>query len=490
MENLQQHIDSIMQKASEAFKIYRKVSGKEKALFLRTIAQNILDLGDSLIQTAHQETNIPEARLIGERSRTCFQLETNARLLEEGSWVEARIDTALPNRQPMPRPDIRKMLIPIGPVVVFGASNFPFAYSTAGGDTASALAAGCPVVVKGHPAHAKTSEMVAEAVLKAVSACGLPDGTFAHVAGHSFEVGRALVLHPVTKAVGFTGSLNGGKALFDLANQRPEPIPVFSEMGSINPVVLMPQKLNTEASQVALTYANSITLGMGQFCTNPGLILAIDNLDLDTFIETLNQAVEQVVPAAMLNAGIYQNFEGKRTVALSQEGVKTEVGSLIERAGIVQATPTMASVSSSIFLENPTLHQEVFGPYSLIVKCTDLDNLLQVIEHLEGQLTATLIATEEELQENPVIFETLRNICGRLIFNGVPTGVEVCYAMQHGGPFPATTDARFGAVGPDAIKRWVRPASFQNFPENLLPAELQSQNPLNIWRIVNDEWMR
>ncbi|PAC32504.1 aldehyde dehydrogenase (NADP(+)) [Flectobacillus sp. BAB-3569] len=490
MENLQQHIDSIMQKAAEAFKIYRKVSGKEKALFLRTIAQNILDLGDSLIQIAHQETNIPEVRLIGERTRTCFQLETNARLLEEGSWVEARIDTALPNRQPMPRPDIRKMLIPIGPVVVFGASNFPFAYSTAGGDTASALAAGCPVVVKGHPAHAKTSEMVAEAVLKAVSACGLPDGTFAHVAGHSFEVGRALVLHPVTKAVGFTGSLNGGKALFDLANQRPEPIPVFSEMGSINPVVLMPQKLNAEASQVALTYANSITLGMGQFCTNPGLILAIDNPDLDTFIETLSQAVEQVAPAAMLNAGIYQNFEGKRTVALSQEGVKTEVESLIEKTGIIQAIPTIASVSSSIFLENPTLHQEVFGPYSLIVKCTDLDNLLQVIEHLEGQLTATLIATEEELQENPAIFETLRNICGRLIFNGVPTGVEVCYAMQHGGPFPATTDARFGAVGPDAIKRWVRPASFQNFPENLLPAELQSQNPLNIWRIVNDEWTK
>lgn len=490
MENLQQHIDSIMQKAAEAFKIYRKVSGKEKALFLRTIAQNILDLGDSLIQIAHQETNIPEVRLIGERTRTCFQLETNARLLEEGSWVEARIDTALPNRQPMPRPDIRKMLIPIGPVVVFGASNFPFAYSTAGGDTASALAAGCPVVVKGHPAHAKTSEMVAEAVLKAVSACGLPDGTFAHVAGHSFEVGRALVLHPVTKAVGFTGSLNGGKALFDLANQRPEPIPVFSEMGSINPVVLMPQKLNAEASQVALTYASSITLGMGQFCTNPGLILAIDNPDLDTFIETLSQAIEQVAPAAMLNAGIYQNFEGKRTVALSQEGVKTEVESLVEKTGIIQATPTIASVSSSIFLENPTLHQEVFGPYSLIVKCTDLDNLLQVIEHLEGQLTSTLMATEEELEENPAIFETLRNICGRLIFNGVPTGVEVCYAMQHGGPFPATTDARFGAVGPDAIKRWVRPASFQNFPENLLPAELQNQNPLNIWRIVNDEWTR
>jgi NADP-dependent aldehyde dehydrogenase len=261
-------------------------------------------------------------------------------------------------------------------------------------------------------------------------------------------------------------------------------------MGSINPVVLMPEKLKAEVSQVALTYANSITLGMGQFCTNPGLILAIDNPDLDTFIETLNQAVEQVAPAAMLNAGIYQNFEGKRTVALSQEGVKTEVESLIEKTGIIQAIPTIASVTSSIFLENPTLHQEVFGPYSLIVKCTNLDNLLQVIEHLEGQLTATLIATEEELQENPAIFETLRNICGRLIFNGVPTGVEVCYAMQHGGPFPATTDARFGAVGPDAIKRWVRPASFQNFPEKLLPAELQSQNPLNIWRIVNDEWTR
>lgn len=490
MTDIQQEVNTLMLQSAEAFKQYRNVSGREKALFLRSIAEEIEALGDQLIETAHLETNIPTARLLGERGRTVFQLHTFANLLEEGSWVEARLDLPNPSRQPLPKPDVRKMLVPIGTVVVFGASNFPFAYSTAGGDTASALAAGCPVVVKGHPAHAKTSELVAHAITKAAEKCNMPQGVFAHIAGHSFEVGKALVLHPATKAVGFTGSFAGGKALFDLANQRPEPIPVFAEMGSINPVVLMPEKLEQDASAIATLYAGSITLGMGQFCTNPGLLLAIDSPALTTFIHNLSTAIEGVAPAPMLHAGIYQNYEGKRTVVTAQEGVTLEAESKVEKSGIIQAVPTVASVDASVFLDNPTLHQEVFGPFSLVVKCQNTAELLAVIEHLEGQLTATLMATEQELLANKPLVESLHNICGRLIFNGVPTGVEVGYAMQHGGPFPASTDSRFGAVGPDAIKRFVRPASFQNFPESLLPDALKTDNPLQIWRIQDNEWKK
>ncbi len=482
-------IHQIMRQSAEAFQVYRKVSGKEKARFLRAIAEEIEALGMALIQTTMEETNLPEARLLGERGRTIFQCKMFADLLEEGSWVEARIDTADLARTPLPKVDIRKMLVPIGTVVVFGASNFPYAYSTAGGDTASALAAGCPVVVKGHPAHARTSAMVAEAILRAAERTGMPKGVFAHVdGGNGFEVGKYLVMHPLTKAVGFTGSFIGGKALFDLANQRPEPIPVFSEMGSINPVVLMPEKMSMASEEVALKYAASITQGAGQFCTNPGLILGVDNADLSNFIKVLAKEIEQIVPVKMLNAGIYQNYESKRVVALSQENVIAEAESLIERTETIQAVSTVASVDADTFLDNPTLHQEVFGPFSLIVKCKDEAQLLTVIQHLEGQLTTTLMATEAELSTLPEIVDALRSICGRLIFDGVPTGVEVCFAMQHGGPFPACTDARFSAVGPDAIKRFVRPASFQNFPNSLLPAELQNENPLNIWRMVDNNW--
>ena len=486
-----QDLNTVMSQAAEAFKKYRKFSGKQKATFLRAIVEEIEALGMDLIQTAMQETNLPEGRLVGERGRTIFQLKMFADLLDEGSWVEARIDSANLNRQPIPKVDLRKMLFPIGTVAVFGASNFPFAYSTAGGDTASALAAGCPVVVKGHPAHARTSAMVAEAILRAAKRTGMPKGVFAHLdGGEGFDIGEALVMHPTTKAVGFTGSFGGGKALFDMANQRPEPIPVFSEMGSVNPVVLMPEKLKQEAENVARSYASSITLGVGQFCTNPGLIFGIENEDLEKFMAVLSNEIEKIAPATMLNEGIFKNYEDKRTTVLSQAGVNTESVSKIEKTAKIQGTPTIASVSANAFLKNPKLHQEVFGPFSLIVKCKDEIQLLEVLNLLEGQLSATLMATEGELQANQELVDTLRNLSGRLNFNDVPTGVEVCFAMQHGGPFPACTDGRFTSVGPDAIKRWVRPASYQSFPDSLLPDELKQDNPLNIWRIVDNEFVK
>ena len=486
-----QDLNTVMFQSAEAFKKYRKFSGKQKAAFLRAIAEEMEALGMDLIHTAMKETNLPEGRLVGERGRTIFQLKMFADLLEEGSWVEARIDSANLNRQPIAKVDLRKMLVPIGTVAVFGASNFPFAYSTAGGDTASALASGCPVVVKGHPAHARTSAMAAAAILRAAELTGMPKGVFAHLeAGENFEVGKALVMHPAIKAVGFTGSFGGGKALFDMANQRPEPIPVFSEMGSVNPVVLMPEKMKQDAENVAISYANSITLGVGQFCTNPGLIFGIENEDLERFMDILSDEIEKIAPTKMLNEGIFKNYEDKKMTALSQDGVNTESISKIEKSAEIQGTPTIASVNANIFLKNPKLHQEVFGPYSLVVKCKDETQLLEVLNHLEGQLTATLMATESELIANEEIVDTLRNLSGRLNFNNAPTGVEVCFAMQHGGPFPACTDARFTSVGPDAIKRWVRPASYQSFPDSLLPDELKHDNPLNIWRMVDNEFVK
>lgn len=483
-------LNNTILKAAEAFKAYSKLSGKSKAGFLRQIATEIEALGNDLIQVTMQETNLPEARLLGERGRTCMQLRMFADLAEEGSWVEARIDTANPDRQPLPKPDIRKMMQPIGPVAVFAASNFPFAFSTAGGDTAAALAAGCPVVMKGHSGHIKTSEMVTSAILKAAKSTGMPDGVFSMVLGPGAEVGKALVEHADIKAVGFTGSYGGGMALFHLANARKEPIPVFSEMGSINPVVMMPEKLQNEAEAVAKLYAGSITQGVGQFCTNPGLILAVENNDLSNFITTLAAEIEKISPAPMLNKGIFSNYEKMREQAIQQQSVDTEAVSQVPVSGEIQGVPTVASVTGEVFLQNPTLHQEVFGPYSLVVKCKDLQEIEAIIAHLEGQLTATLMATEAELLQNTSLVDQLRNKCGRLLFNGVPTGVEVCFAMQHGGPFPASTDGRFTSVGPDSIKRFVRPASYQSFPDSLLPDELKSDNPLNIWRIVDGNFKK
>jgi 2,5-dioxopentanoate dehydrogenase len=480
-----QEINRAMELAWTAFHIYRNTSLKQRADFMRAIAREIEALGDELLQVTGRETNLPEARLRNERARTMFQLSSYADACEKGDWLEARIDTAIADKTP-PKPDIRKMMVPVGPVLVFGASNFPFAYSTAGGDTASALAAGCPVIVKAHPAHPGTSELMARAILKAAADCQMPNGVFTHLQGAGFEVGRALVEHPYTKSVGFTGSFAGGKQLFDWANQRKEPIPVFAEMSSINPVFLLPGKLKESAAELAKAYAGSITLGVGQFCTNPGLLIGIEGEELNAFSTALSEEISKTIPAPMLHEGIYKNYISKKESTLAQAGVAT-LADASSSSAEGQGAAALAAVSGNDFISNPLLHQEVFGPFSLLIRCKDKAELQEVVRHLEGQLTATLMATEADIQEHKELVELVINICGRLILNGVPTGVEVCLSMQHGGPFPSTTDARFGSVGADAIKRFVRPLAYQNWPDSLLPEALKENNPLGIWRTVNNE---
>lgn len=475
-------IDKVMQEAWQAFQEYRTTTPQQRAGLMRSIASELEAAGDILIQTAMRETNLPEARLRNERARTMFQLTSYADACEAGHWLEARIDTAAPDKGD---PDLRKVQIPLGPVVVFGASNFPFAYSTAGGDTASALAAGCPVVVKAHPAHAETSELVAQAIAKAVKAAGFPPAVFSHVHGAGFQTGKALVTHTHTRAVGFTGSYGGGKALFDWAGQRKEPIPVFAEMGSINPIFLLPGKLKESAAEVAALCAGSITLGTGQFCTNPGLIVGIDGDDLQLFIRELGTAIGKSAPGTMLHSGIAKAFSEKRGAALAQADVATIAVSATPPQEN-QGTPTIASASAQAFFNNPLLHQEVFGPYSLIIRCKDKEELLEVARHLEGQLTTSLMATEKDLRDNGALVAAAQEICGRIVLNGVPTGVRVALSMQHGGPFPATTDSRFTSVGADGIRRWVRPLCFQGWTDASLPDALKNGNPLGIWRMVNN----
>lgn len=484
MENL----NIIMQHAAEAFSAYRKTSPEQRAKFLETIAANMEALGDALIAKASEETHLPAPRLVGERGRTTMQLRMFAAMLREGSWVEASVDTANPGKVPA-KPDIRKLLVPIGPVVVFGASNFPFAYSTAGGDTASALAAGCPVVVKGHPAHLQTSTMVAGAIADAVESCNMPVATFQHVTDSSFEAGKMLVQHDATAAVGFTGSFSGGKALWDYAAARKNPIPVFSEMGSVNPVVFLPDTLDVNTESVAKQYAASITLGMGQFCTNPGLLMAIDSDGLHRFLSVLAKEVETVAPAKMLHKGIHQAYFEKMEAALGAKGVK-----LLARSsatpGEMEAQPAIATVDGSTFLANPVLHEEVFGPYSLMVICKDEAELKAVWRSAAGQLTTSLMGTDKDFSNHASLLDIAPSIAGRIVFNGVPTGVEVCPSMVHGGPFPASTDSRFTAVGINGVKRWVRPVCYQNCPDDLLPDELKAANPLKIWRMVDNEWTK
>jgi 2,5-dioxopentanoate dehydrogenase len=478
-------VNDVMKKANEAFHIYRKLPLKKRADFMRTIAKEIEALGDELIQVAGEETNLPEARLRGERGRTMFQLNAYADACEKGTWLEASIDTAIPDKTP-PKPDVRKMLVPLGVVVVFGSSNFPFAYSTAGGDTASAFAAGCSVVVKAHPAHLRTGELMEKAILKAANDCGMPEGIFANIYSPGFEIGKALIMHKNTTAVGFTGSYTGGKQLFDWANERTIPIPVFAEMGSVNPVFLLPEKVKQSATEVAKQYAGSITLGVGQFCTKPGIIIGIAGEDVDTFIHILGEEIKKIVPANMLHEGIAKNYAVHKANALNQQNVIT-IATAETIASQNEGAATIAKTTGETFLSNPLLQQEVFGPYSLIVACKDKEEMLQVAKSLEGQLTTTLMATENDVHNFGALVTFVETICGRLILNNVPTGVEVCLSMQHGGPFPASTDARFGSVGAGAIKRFARPLAYQNWPDNLLPDELKNDNPLNIWRTVNDE---
>lgn len=475
-------IDAAVNKAESAFKIYSKLSGARKAEFLETIATEIEGLGDELIQRAASESGLPEGRFEGERGRTTGQLRLFAALLKEGSWVNAIVDTALPDRAPMPRPDIRNMLIPIGPVVVFTASNFPLAFSTAGGDTASALASGCPVIVKAHESHLGVNDLVAGAISRAAEKTNMPDGIFSSLNGNGFETGQALVLHDKVKAVAFTGSFNGGKSLYDLAQTRKEPIPVFAEMGSINPVVLLEDKLQTEAQELAALYAGSITMGAGQFCTNPGLLLGVKSAALTAFSDSLATKLDGIESSTMLNEGISTNYGSLRKKIISESEVN-----LSTKDGADLGLPTLAKTSGKNFLANHNLHLEIFGPFSLLVECENQEELEQVIDALEGQLTGTIMGSDNDLNSNQPIVDLLQNKVGRLIFNAAPTGVEVSHAMNHGGPFPSTTDSRFTSVGTGAIKRFVRPMCFQGMPEAFLPEELRNDNPLNISRIVNGE---
>ncbi|MGB6152877.1 MAG: aldehyde dehydrogenase (NADP(+)) [Pricia sp.] len=481
-----EEIDAAADKAHEAFQVYKTVSGAKKAEFLEAIAEEIEALGDPLIEAYMKESGLPEGRAKGERGRTMGQMRAFATLLKEGSWVEATIDTAQPDREPMPKTDIRKMLVPIGPIAVFGASNFPFAFSTAGGDTASALAAGCPVIVKSHPMHAGTGELIASAVIKAAERTGMPDGVFSNLNSSGNEVGQQLVLHPKIKGVGFTGSIKGGTALYKLANDRKEPIPVFAEMGSINPVVALPSALTEKRDDWATQYASSIMLGAGQFCTNPGLIIGIKSTALDGFINTLGKEIEKLEPTCMLHPNIHKNYEKGKKELSGQGGTDTVADYEADVAPNV-ARQKVLSVNGANFLKNTKLHQEVFGPFSIVVRCADIGELEQILHKLEGQLTGTILSNAEEIKKYPKIIDALQSRVGRIIFNGVPTGVEVCPSMQHGGPFPASTDSRFTSVGTSAVRRWVRPVAFQNWPEALLPDALKNENPLGISRIVNEK---
>ena len=478
-------VNTAVEEAHEAWKVYKKSSGKEKANFLRNIATEIENLGDTLVNRAVAESGLPEGRIVGERGRTCNQLRLFADLVEEGSWVEATIDKAIPDRQPLPRVDIRKISVAFGPVVVFGASNFPLAFSTAGGDTASALAAGCPVIVKAHPSHLGTNALVAEAITIAAEKCNLPKGVFSSLQG-GMETGQQLVEHPLVKAVGFTGSYGGGKALFDLANRRDEPIPVYAEMGSNNPIFILQNTLIADYSTLATTIASSVNLGAGQFCTNPGILVLQKSEACTSFLQTLESEFAKLQSATMLNEGIYNNYQKGRIACLGSDGVSSLFESKRKESDW-KGEPAFASVSSTHFLQNKNLQEEVFGPFTLAVICDDAQYVMDVAASLQGQLTATIMATPEELENATDLIEILSQKAGRVIINNVPTGVEVCSAMHHGGPFPSTTSPHFTSVGTDAIKRFVRPVAFQNMPDTLLPSELKSGNPLNIWRTINGQ---
>lgn len=474
-----------LDEAASAFAVYRTRSGADRAALLEKIAAEIEALGDTLLQRAAAETGLPAARLTGERGRTCGQLRLFAQVIREGSWVDARIDPALPDRQPLPRPDVRRMLRPLGPVVVFGSSNFPLAFSVAGGDTASALAAGCPVVVKAHRAHPGTSELVAGAITRAVAACGLPGGVFSLIHGGGATIGIALVEHPATSAVGFTGSHTAGRALFDAAAARPHPIPVFAEMSSLNPLFVLPGALKERGAAIATGLATSFTLGVGQFCTKPGLVFAPRGADTDAFLAKLSEAVRAAPCGTMLTSGIRDAFLENRAKVSAVAGVNLLAAASTEVTGPASAAaPSVSVTGAAHFLQHPELATEAFGPFTLVVLADTAAEIAACAAALEGQLTATVHGTPADLAAAGPLLDTLEQKAGRLLVNGFPTGVEVCPAMNHGGPYPATTDARFTSVGTAAILRFARPVCYQSFPDALLPVELRNANPLGLLRLV------
>ncbi|HEX9422573.1 MAG TPA: aldehyde dehydrogenase (NADP(+)) [Pyrinomonadaceae bacterium] len=476
--------------AESAFGTYGRKSPEEIAGFLERIAEKIVALGEELIERASAETGLPVKRLVGERSRTVSQLQMFADIVKEGSWVEATIDRAQLEREPLPKPDVRRMLIPLGPIVVFGASNFPLAFSVAGGDTASAFAAGNPVIVKAHPAHPATSEMVARAIVSAAQETGMPDGIFSLLQGASHQLSIKVVQHPAAAAVGFTGSLNAGRAIFDAAMQRPTPIPVYAEMGSINPVFMLPGALREKADALAAGLQQSVTLGAGQFCTCPGLVVGLKDAAMDHFAEMVGALIEKSPPATMLHQGILRTYRESVQRLKQMNGLWARQALKTADEDKTEGEATLFATDAETFLKNEELSEEVFGPTTVIVSCASRDEIMKVARNLRGHLTATIHGTAEDLEEFRDLVNLLQKKVGRLVYNGFPTGVEVCAAMHHGGPYPATTDARATSVGAYAIKRFVRPVCFQNFPQDVLPAELQDKNHLAIWRTVNGQLTR
>ena len=467
-------IDQAMTLAEQAFWHYRNIDDSARAAFLHAIADGLDKQIDNITARAQLETALPPARLQGEMGRTTNQLRLFADLIVSPAYRDVRIDAALPERQP-PRPDLRRMLIALGPVVVFGASNFPLAFSVAGGDTASALAAGCPVVVKAHPAHPGTSELVAEVVLEAAQNTGMPEGVFSLLHGRSHEVGLGLVRHRYTTAVGFTGSLRAGRALFDAASSRPVPIPVYAEMGSSNPVFVLPGALAERSDAIAAGLAQSVTLGVGQFCTNPGLVIAQKGEALDAFVAKAAEHVSASQPGTMLYSGVHGVYQEALARARQTAGVdvigESSIGESSAASGL-QAPAAIMRTDAATFTAHDYLSEEIFGPATLVVE-SDPEQMLELAKSLAGHLTATIHGTETELPQYQDLIEVLETKVGRLIFNGFPTGVEVCSAMNHGGPYPATTDVRTTSVGTAAINRFLRPICYQDFPQEALPAHLR-----------------
>jgi NADP-dependent aldehyde dehydrogenase len=477
-------VDQAVELAAQAFPVYAATSGKARGAFLRRIADGLDSIQQQLAERAHQETALPMPRLLGEVTRTTGQLRVFASLAEEGSWVEARIDSPLPERKPQPRPALRSMLRPLGPVVVFGPSNFPLAFSVAGGDTASALAAGCPVIVKAHSAHPGTGELVAEIMQQAVPDAGLPEGVFSLLYDAGVEAGAALVRHPLVQAVAFTGSLGAGRALMDMTAARTHPIPCFAEMASCNPVFILPGALAKDADAVAQGLFNSFTLGAGQMCTKPGIVLLPERDQTPAFAAKLAELVSQAQPFTLLTAGIARAY----STGASLRGTHATLAAQAAVTDSAPACPANAQVFRTTlkeFLEQPELSEEIFGPNTLLVYCESPDEYLRAAKALDGHLTATVLGSEEDLAAHRELIAVLEQKAGRLIFNGFPTGVEVAHAMVHGGPYPSTSDSRFTSVGSAAIYRFARPVCFQNFPDALVPAELRAANPLGILRLVD-----
>lgn len=472
-------VEEALQKAADAFQVYRHLPVARRAHFLRCIAQEIEDLGEQLFSRYILETGLSKARTEGETARTLHQLRSFADYIEEGDYLEVAID-----HEPT---DLRKMLIPIGPIAVFGASNFPLAYSTAGGDTASALAAGCPVIVKSHPMHVGTGNLIAGAIDRAAKSTGMPLGVFSNLNSQDHQIGGQLVRDSRIKGVGFTGSIQGGRALYNLAAERKEPIPVFAEMGSINPVVLLPSALYEERNKWVKAYAQSISLGAGQFCTNPGLILALEHKNLDTFIEDLAKELDELDAQTMIHPVLHQNFNAGLDRLHKSEELSHITPDTKKGDGVY---PHLWCCSAKAFMENESLHHEVFGPSSIVVRCEDEQEMLDLIQSLDGQLTASILSGDLDLVHYSALVAALQNRVGRIIFNGVPTGVQVSPAMVHGGPYPASSDSRFTAVGTAAIRRWLRPFSYQSWPKELLPEALQEDNPLEIMRRVDGKLTR